>query len=134
VRREWLTVLCSRRTPPKGSAGFVAGRLALGGHVLRRAMENPALLRSLLGLDGATDAAAVTKLVDGGSDGRAQVISLAVVLAAHEQATEVHSWRQPDEATCAYLTFLQSAGYELSPVERHAARLDTPKNRKPKAA
>jgi ParB family chromosome partitioning protein len=46
VRREWLSVLCSRRTPPKGSAGFVAGRLALGGHVLRRAMENPTLLRS----------------------------------------------------------------------------------------
>ena len=127
-------MLCLRRTPPKGSAGFVARRLALGGHVLRRAMENPTLLRALLGLDGAVDAATVAKLVDGASDGRAQVLSLAVVLAAHEQATGVHSWRQPDDATAAYLTFLQSAGYELSPVELHAAGINTSKSRKPKAA
>jgi ParB family chromosome partitioning protein len=76
----------------------------------------------------------VAKLVDGASDGRAQVVSLAVVLAAYEQATGVHSWRQPDDATTAYLTFLQAAGYELSPVELHAAGLNTPKTRKPKAA
>ena len=51
---------------------------------------------------------------------RAIVIALGLVLAAHEAATDVHSWRNPAEATGRYLSFLADTGYTLSDVERIA--------------
>jgi len=40
VRRSWVRSLLSRKTAPKGAAGFVAAELAGGAHELRRAMEH----------------------------------------------------------------------------------------------
>jgi ParB family chromosome partitioning protein len=56
------------------------------------------------------------------------VIALGVVLAAVEDATGVHSWRNIDPATARYLGLLAELGYVLSDVEKLAAGI------KPKSA
>jgi ParB family chromosome partitioning protein len=127
VRREWLRAFLARKTAPKGSAAFVADALARGEHALRRAFEcsNP-LAHDLLGLDqdktgwgGRTQK--ITTLVERARDGRAQVLALAVVLAAYENATDVGSWRRADGATRRYLAYLAAHGYTLSDIEGLAA-------------
>lgn len=134
VRREWLTVLCTRRTPPKGAATYVARELLTGGHELRRAMERPTLLSALLGLGDSAAGKDVAAVAENVTDGRAQVLSLTAILAAHEQATGVHSWRSVHPATAAYLSFLADLGYELAPIERKAAGLSASRRRKTQAA
>jgi ParB family chromosome partitioning protein len=113
VRREWLVRLCSRKTPPQGAAKLVAEWLLLAERPLRVAIDQGskaalALLGSALKLEEAT------------SERRAQVVALAVMLAAYEAATGTHSWRSPDSATARYLRYLEANGYELSDVERLA--------------
>ncbi len=113
VRREWLIRFCSRKTPPVGAPRMVAEWLLLAEHPLRAAIEKGsagalALLGSALNLDEAT------------SERRAQVVAVAVLLAAYEADTGTHSWRSPNSATARYLRYLEANGYELSDVERLA--------------
>jgi len=63
-------------------------------------------------------ATGILGLLDGASERRAEVITLALVLAAYEDATGKHSWRHLDPATARYLHFLTGAGYTPSPVEQ----------------
>ena len=60
----------------------------------------------------------VTAMNDAG-DGRAQVISLAIILGAHEHFYgNADTWRNPTPEDRAYLATLIEWGYEPSDVER----------------
>jgi ParB family chromosome partitioning protein len=104
-RREWLSVLLARKTPPAGAAVFVSAMLS------RVALDRGRCLAAqILGIGNLGMAHDVT-------DARAQVITLAQVIAALEFDTGVHSWRRGSELTAGYLTWLAQHGYTLSPVE-----------------
>ncbi len=135
VRRQFLSKLLARKTAPAGTSGYVAGELARGTHQLRRAMERtPELVASLLGLDPSNDRHAVTNAAQAATDGRAQIIGLAVVLAAIEDSTDNHTWRRPDDAFARYFAFLVANGYALSDVEQIAAATNpTPPRRRTRA-
>jgi len=123
VRRDWLAGFLTRKAAPKGAAAFVAGSLARADHDLRKASEssNP-LAERLLGASSRTLAGTVATA----ADSRAQVISLGLVLAAYEQGTGTHSWRNVSEATGRYLGFLGACGYEVADVERLACGDEPP--------
>lgn len=84
VRRDFLTKLLARKTPPKGAAIFVATCLAGDPYLLthHNAVETTA---ALLGIERAAVAKQASDLGAGG-DNRAQVITLALVLGALESA------------------------------------------------
>lgn len=125
VRRDFLRQLLGRKTPPTGARRFLAESLVAGHHALRRALERGhPLARDLLDLDPAGDG--LTTTLEAASDTRAEVIALGVVLAAYEDATDVHTWRNPDTATRGYLDFLRCTGYQLSPLEQAVASPSAP--------
>jgi ParB family chromosome partitioning protein len=121
VRRRWITDFLTRKTPPKGASAYVAGELAHGGHEIRRALEfGQPLSATLLGVGGpARDT--LPPLTTTASDARAQVISLGIVLAAIEAATNESLWRHSTATVRRYLAFLAANGYPLSEVEQLAA-------------
>jgi len=130
VRRTWLRAFATRKTPPKGSARWIALTLAHGDHGVRRAMEDGhALARDLL--TGDTTGPAYGRLhpvladaLTGASEARAAVISLFLLLSAHEQGTGTQSWRNLNAAIGRYLTYLADLGYGLSEIEHKAAGQD----------
>lgn len=114
VRRKFLTDLLKRKTAPDGAMVFLARLLSddpslLGGY---RGME---VASELLGADVRTG-----ELLDHASEGRAQVILLGMALGALESMTPKSAWRDRAQfkETVAYLRFLESLGYGLSPVEQ----------------
>ncbi len=127
VRREWLTALLTRKTAPKGTAVFIAASLARCPHALTQALTGSHRLAGVLlgcpkqAAGYGRGAAGVLGLLDGASERRAEVVTLALVLAAYEDATGKHSWRHADPATARYLQFLTDAGYTPSAVERLAS-------------
>jgi ParB family chromosome partitioning protein len=129
VRRAWLTNFLTRRTPPKGSAAFIATALAHGDHALSRAFTNGnQRARDLFRLDHLTDEAddtadrrrgkTLTGLLDGASDNRALVVALGIILAAYEDTWSTDTWRRPSTADARYLMFLTTNGYNPSEVEQ----------------
>jgi ParB family chromosome partitioning protein len=137
VRRQFLTTLLSRKTPPKGAGVFVADSLARDAHLLVE-HHGQGVTAAILGLQpkGGEEGAAIRKLVtdlpDNG-DARAQVIILAIVLGALESRTPKDAWRHPEpirdntEARWSYghrmtsgdlLRYLADNGYTLSPIEQ----------------
>ncbi len=125
VRREFLRQLLGRKTAPPGARRFVAEAVVAAGHPLRRALERGhPMARELLGLDSGAESLAST--MEGTTDHRAEMITLGSVLAAYEDATGVHSWRQADKTTRHYLDFLRSAGYQLSALEETIASPTAP--------
>ena len=113
VRREWLRGFVTRRTAPKDAAVFIAQALSAADHPLRRALERGHPLgRDLLGTNSAEDG------IDSTQPGRAQMIALGLILTAHEDATGVHTWRNPGSAARRYLRYLAANGYTPSDVER----------------
>jgi ParB family chromosome partitioning protein len=133
VRRRFLTTLLSRKTAPKGTAIYLAVELGNGIHEIRRGMErNHALACELLGLDRSKDRNAIATAAAAANDGRAQVIALGVVLGDIEEATGVHTWRNPSETMRRYFAFLAANGYTLTDVEQLAGGVK--KQRKARAA
>jgi ParB family chromosome partitioning protein len=127
VRRAWLRDFLTRRTPPKGSAGFVATALAHGDHALTRAFGNGhQRARDLFRLDCLTEQPddrrrggnTPADLLDGASDNRALVVALGIVLAACEDSWNTDTWRRPTTADARYLMFLMANGYTPSEVEQ----------------
>jgi len=122
VRREWLAGFAARKTAPKDAAGFLAARLVAGTYALDKASTQTRhrLARTLLGLPehvgyGAPDPLA--DLVQTATPARAQHIALVLVLAAIEDSTGTHTWRNVSEQDRAYFTALAGWGYGLSEVE-----------------
>lgn len=121
VRRDFLTKLLARKTPPKGAAIFVATCLAGDPYLLthHNAVETTA---ELLGIERAAVVKQASDLGAGG-DNRAQVITLALVLGALESATPKDAWRRaaygygPHVGSADYLRWLASNDYPLAAVE-----------------
>lgn len=123
VRREFVTKLLARKTPPKGAAIFIADCLARDSYLLT-GHNNAETIAELLGLGGARSVADVASSLSANGDARAQVITLALVLGALEARTPKDAWRAAGtshwshHATSGdYLQFLVANGYTLAPVE-----------------
>lgn len=120
VRQEFVTKLLVRKTPPKGAAIFVADCL----------VRDPGLIKEFHGatqtakLLGADSTGTVKKMVSElapTADGRAQVVTLGLVLGALEARTPKDSWRYRGYDVVKpvdYLRFLVANSYELTPVEQ----------------
>lgn len=132
VRRNFLTQLLTRKTPPKGSSVFVAGMIARRVYEFRYALDHGHRLAvELFGLAAGeghawrADIEALTKALDRASEPRAQVITLGLILASIEGRTDTHTWRKVDPTVAAYFTFLVEQGYTLSEVEAIAVGQDS---------
>ena len=137
VRRQFMTTLVSRKTPPKGAGLFVADALARDAHLMVE-HHGASVTASILGTDarGGDESAAIRKLVKAlpeNGDARAQVVILAVVLGALETRTPKDAWRHPEpirdgsDSRWSYghrmtsgdlLRYLAANGYTLSPIEQ----------------
>jgi len=149
VRRAWLRQLFQRKTPPAGAAAFIAQAVLGGDHAVRRAFEQThPLAVDLFGIGGASRTntgadggdgegerrvtypgygrrADLATLLDGASDKRLTLVTLAVILAAYEAALDRHAWRHDDGCPERhYLRYLDALGYPLCDVERLAAGLE----------
>ncbi|MEV0688391.1 ParB/RepB/Spo0J family partition protein [Nocardia sp. NPDC050378] len=115
VRREFLTRLLARKTPPPEAAKFVAEALVAEPTLLDEynAFETAA---ELLGGKG-TWRRDLLQVVEAAKPARCQVIVLGLVLGAHEKRVGKDSWRHTDPSLGRYLRFLQQVGHELVPVE-----------------
>ena len=123
VRREFVTKLLARKTPPKGTALFIADCLARDSFLLstHNALDTAA---ALLGVDSGQAVAKLVAELPANGDGRAQVITLALVLGALESRTPKDSWRNNTGGwshhvgSAEYLRWLaDKADYSLAPVE-----------------
>ena len=125
VRRDYLRALLTRKTPPKGSAALVATALAHDADTVARIGANH-LAADLLGCDPTTWGrnGAVADLIAQASAARAQVLGLALVLAAYEDNLTPAAWRTVHPTTQRYLGFLSDTGYTLADVERRACGQD----------
>lgn len=138
VRRRWLRGFVARKSAPKGSALFVASALGWADHALREALlEGNPLAHELLGLTRPLGydkrGAAVDIALGEATEPRAQMLALAVILAAYEHGTDREHWRTPNSGTARYLRYLEGQGYELSDVELRAAGEATETKAKPAA-
>ena len=131
VRRQFITTMLARKTPPKGAATFVADCLVRDSYLLTQ-HDGPATAADLLGIDAAAIHEAVSDL-PAGSDNRAMVITLALVVGALHARTGKDAWRrpaplrEPGQDRIRYgrtvtsgdlLRFLAANGYTLSAVEQ----------------
>lgn len=130
VRREWLQSFTARKTPPEGAERFLIAALLHGDDCLRRAMEagcNHRRLRVLLGMAeddeaktygaGREHIAQLVEQTTTATPKRAVQLAVALVLAAWEDQTGPHTWRNPDERGRRYLGALAGWGYPLSEIE-----------------
>lgn len=81
LRREHIKALLTRKTAPKGSAGWVAATLAASPDLLTEGKAGEVLREVVPGADPLTG---IADLIDKATDARAQVLTLALVLAALE--------------------------------------------------
>ncbi|MEV0768623.1 ParB/RepB/Spo0J family partition protein [Nocardia salmonicida] len=115
VRREFVTRLLTRKTPPPQAAKFIAEALVAEPALLGEynAFETGA---ELLGGKG-TWRRDLQSVVETAKPARCQVIVLGLVLGALEKRTVKDSWRYSDAGVGRYLRFLQLVGHDLVPVE-----------------
>ena len=122
VRREFVKKLLARKTPPKGAAMFIADCLARDSFLLtnHNALDTTA---ELLGVDSGQAVAKLVADLPANGDGRAQVITLALVLGALESRTPKDAWRNNaggwghHVGSGEYLRWLADNDYPLAPVE-----------------
>jgi len=116
VRRAFVTALLQRKTPPKGSALFVAKMLTADPSLLA-GYTAAATAAELLGV--ASDELASS--TEGSTDQRAEIITLGLVLGALEVRAPKGAWRSASPHAVGpkeYLNFLSDCGYSLSTVEQ----------------
>ncbi len=107
VRRQWLAGFLTRKTPPAGAEALVCEALLTGHHSLDRAMQaHHPRLRDLLPR-AVTNGDSNTTSYSAGRDACARLVAkattptaatmlaLAAVLAAWEDTTGRHTWRNP---------------------------------------
>ena len=110
VRREFVTTLLTRKTPPTGAAAFVARTLVTDSYLLSSFKANEVTIE-LLGA-GPTVRAGAGALAAKAKDTRAQVITLGLVLGALEGRTPKSAWRSGEHfvGPKEYLGFLAENG------------------------
>lgn len=135
VRRQWLTGLLSRRQVPKGAEVLIARAVLERHYSLSYALSNGHdLLGDLLGMRTADHRAqsasqvAARALTQASTPAAATMRTLAVVLAAWESRSGVHTWRNPAPYDAAIMAALVSWGYTASEVEQLliASNVDEP--------
>lgn len=126
VRRKFLTQLVAGNTPPKSAAVYLATILASHPGILGEYKVH-GVLKEVLALSSKSPyvSVAVTDMLDKASPARAQVITLAMVLAAQESRIEKDGWRSVPDGCVQYLSFLAEQGHELTPVEEVMAGIRT---------
>lgn len=129
VRRQWLAGFLTRKSPPAGAEALVCEALLTGHHSLDRAMHaHHPRLRDLLPhavTSGDSNAANYTagrdvcaRLVAKATTPKAAtMLALAAVLAAWEDTTGRHTWRNPTPWDARVMAALQDWGYQPSDVE-----------------
>lgn len=123
VRRDFVRKLVTRKTSPKGAAVFVADCLARDKFLLTQHDGDNTAAESL-GLGSGGGIRELVKSLGAGGDGRAQVITLALVLGSLEARTPKDAWRGATNTwgqhvtSADYLKFLAANGYVLSEVEK----------------
>jgi ParB family chromosome partitioning protein len=131
VRKRWLaTVLFARRAAPRQAAPFVARMLLTMPDPVRTGLPM-APGRLLMGEVTGASAATWLETCDTAAAARLPLLMLAPIVAAFEQAmTEGEgksTWRADRYSSCPrreagrYLSFLASAGYQLSAIEQSLA-------------
>jgi hypothetical protein len=116
VRRKFLTELVAGKTPPKSAAVDTATILAGHPGILGEYKVH-GVLKEILPLNSKSSyvTVAVTDMIAKASPARAQVITLAMVLAAQESRIEKDGWRSVPAGCVAYLTFLSRSGSAATP-------------------
>ncbi|MDN5896330.1 chromosome partitioning protein, ParB family [Brevibacterium sp. Mu109] len=130
VRREWLAGFLSRKTAPKGAEALICEAVVTGEHSLYKAMEaNHPRLRDLLGVgadksrwDSHGEVAGIAAKAT--TPKASTMTTLAAVIAAWEDSTSKHTWRNPDDWDARVLGALIEWGYEASEVEGILIGLD----------
>lgn len=123
VRRDWLAQLAKAKTPPKGTAAFIAEALALNSEVVEANYRGHLQLAATwLGIKTTPTQRPNLTPAEGTTENRALVIVLITVLAGFETRLERSSWREDGTKNRAgrYLRFLAASGYTLSDVEEYA--------------
>ncbi|PPJ14976.1 ParB/RepB/Spo0J family partition protein [Nocardia cyriacigeorgica] len=119
ARREFVTTLLARKTPPPVAAKFIAEALVDETNLLGEynAFETAAELLAGTG----TWRRDLLHSVETAKPARCQVIVLGLVLGAYEKRATKDSWRHNDRGVARYLRFLREVGHQLVPVELAAA-------------
>ena len=92
VRRDFVrTLLARKKTPPKGAAIFIATCLTREPALIND-YHAAAVTTDLLGIESSSTLVKMVKDLPPTGDGRAQVITLAVVLCALESRTPEDAW------------------------------------------
>nr|AAV52095.1 putative ParB partitioning protein [Nocardioides sp. JS614] len=125
VRREWLAGFVTRKSAPNGAESLICEAVVTGHHTLSKAMEHRhPMLFSLLGIDTPTGyygagyeecRKIATKAI---TPKAATMTTLTAVLAAWEDSTGKHTWRNPSAWDARMLGALMEWGYKPSDVER----------------
>lgn len=114
VRREHITQLLTRKTPPKGGAKLTASVIAT--RVFGRSIsDSSGLAEELLTAGNSTHS---HSSIEKATDNRAQVIALAYTLATFEQTYTRSAWRDHPSVIKPYLEFLTTTGYTVAEVEK----------------
>jgi ParB family chromosome partitioning protein len=121
VRRTWLGEYATLKGATKEATAFLALAVLHGDHALRKGLEQRhRYAREILKLQHGQGGDPLANAMATATENRVTQLAVVAVLAAYEDSTGVHSWRNPDEATGRYLTYLAACGYTLSTVERLA--------------
>lgn len=126
VRRDWLRDFASRKTPPKGTAAFLATALCKDSSVAASTGGN-ALAADWMGVKHTGYGWADLSPAKNATENRALMIALAQVLAGYESSLSKDSWRTDGTSNSVgrYLRFIQTSGYTLSDVEKFAVSKTT---------
>jgi ParB family chromosome partitioning protein len=130
VRREYVTKLLARKTPPKGAATFTAYCL-IRDRFIQSQNHGEDLAAELLGVKDFREVRALISDASTNLDPRAQVITLATVIGALEARCTKDAWRSAKSGITGsamynshtlgsdvYLRFLVETGYAPAEVEK----------------
>lgn len=126
VRREWLASFVTRTTPPKGAEAIICEALITAPHSIKRAVQNDhAMLRGVIGSGknepgnyGAAASECANLSTQPATAKALTMRTLAAVLLAWEDSTDVHTWRNPSRWDRRVMAALTGWGYDASEVEQ----------------
>lgn len=121
VRREWVASYAATKTPPKGTAAFLAVALCKDSSVASSVAGN-ALASQWLGVKHTGYGMADLSPAKTATENRALVVVLVQILGGYEASLTKDSWRGDGthSAVGRYLRFIEACGYALSDVEKYA--------------
>lgn len=130
VRREYVTKLLARKTPPKGTATFTAYCMTRDHYILTQ-NNGDSTAAELLGVKSSREVRDLVSDPAKNVDARAQVVTLALVLGALEARCSKDAWRNARAGITGgaihntntigsdtYLQFLVDTGYTPAEVEK----------------